>query len=128
MAIPYHQWMSLPLSTRMKIAAAMNIPKLRSTHVANDQVLDDGYNVKDVEEAIKVIPMQNYLNSTETDITILFKTLIDTVESRASLVAKKIVEHGEEIVEHGEEIVDRILQSKEAKPIKKKPGRKSKAK
>jgi len=80
----------------MKIAEALGIQKLRSTHVSDNRVVDDGYNLNDVENAIKVIPMQQYLNSTETDVFKLFQTLIDTVEGRV-IVANISAEEAEEI-------------------------------
>ncbi len=60
----------------------MNIPKVRSTHVSDNKVVDDGYNLADVENAIKVIPMQNYLGSTETDVTKLFQMLVDDADGK----------------------------------------------
>lgn len=82
MAIPYSSWISLPLSTRVKIAEAFGFLKLRSTHVADNQVVDDGYILQDVENALKVASLQNYLKSTETDVTKLFQTLVDKMEGR----------------------------------------------
>lgn len=78
--IPYTKWTNVPLSTRIKIAEQFNIPKVRSTHVFNDVVQDDGYNVKDMENALTVPAMQAYLNSTETDLMILFQQTVDKIE------------------------------------------------
>lgn len=80
--IPYTRWTGIPLSTRIKIAEQFNIPKVRSTHVSNDYVQDDGYNVKDMETALSVPNMQAYLNSTETDLMILFQQMVDKVEGK----------------------------------------------
>lgn len=74
--------MALPLSTRAKIAENMGIQKVRPTHVSDNKVVDDGYNLQDVENAIKVASMQAYLNSTETDVTKLFQMLIDDAEGK----------------------------------------------
>ncbi len=65
---------------------------MRSTHVSNNQVVDDGYNLADVENAIKVIPMQNYLGSTETDVTKLFQMLIDNAEGKLPIIETPQVE------------------------------------
>lgn len=48
----YSKWLSLSLSTRVKIAQRLGIAKTGSTHVVNNIVESDGYKVYDVENAI----------------------------------------------------------------------------
>lgn len=117
--IPYSHWMGLKLSTRIKIAEELNIPKLRSTHVANDQVLDDGYNIKDVEEAIKVVPLQTYLKSTETDVFKLFDELVLKAEGRyIEPVKEEVVTDKTQKQEKPKKV--KKLGAKKAKSVKKK--------
>lgn len=85
--IPYTSWLSLPLPTRAKIAHLFGIAKIRSTHVSNDVVIDDGYNIKQVEEAITVPALQSHLDSEETDVHVLFRMLVDKVEGREPVSA-----------------------------------------
>lgn len=78
----YSHWCSLPLATRHKIAEKFNIIKKRPTHVVNDYVQEDGYIVKDIEEALNVDAIQKFLNSQETDMAILWDNLIAKIEGR----------------------------------------------
>ena len=82
--LAYSKWLSLPLHTRIKIATTFKIPKLRSTHVANDQILDDGYNVNDIEQALSVESLQEYLGIKESDMLTLFNALVDKIEGKES--------------------------------------------
>lgn len=86
MSIPYTQWLKVSLPTRIKLAEIFGFPKVRSTSVVSDVggdiVADDGYNVHDMERQINVPAMQAYLNSSETDLMILFKNTIDKAEGR----------------------------------------------
>ena len=50
--------------------------KARPTHVADNKVIDDGYNVLDLESFLTVETLQKVLNTTETDIDILWDMLI----------------------------------------------------
>lgn len=86
--ILYSQWTSQGIGTRSKIAEIFNIPKVRSTHVSNNKVVDDGYNIEDVERAINVPDLQIYLNSTESDLSKLLTMLVDFVEGR--LIKQKV--------------------------------------
>lgn len=88
--LQYSKWMSLSLPTRIKIANHFGIPKLRSTHVSNDVVIDDGYNVKDIENALTIEALQNHLNSVEDDFNILLVLFIDVLEGRASLTQERV--------------------------------------
>ena len=75
----YSHWLALPMHIKQKIALKFNIPKVRSTHVANNVIVDDGYNIKDVEAVINVDCLQSELQSTETDLAILFNRLVESL-------------------------------------------------
>lgn len=78
----YHVWMQVPISTRHKIAEAFGFKKVRSTHVSNNEIVDDGFVIKDIEEALTVEKMQSYTGSTETDMNILFGLTVDKAEGK----------------------------------------------
>ena len=78
----YSHWLDLPLATRHKIAAAFGIKKLRSTHVVNDYVQDDGFDIKEIELTLNVENMQKYLETSQMDITVLWGQLVDKIEGR----------------------------------------------
>lgn len=79
--ILYSQWLGTKLSTRQQIAKTFGIAKIRATHVSNDQIVDDGYNVKDIENALNKTVLQGHLNSKETDIDVLYGMLVQSIEN-----------------------------------------------
>jgi hypothetical protein len=74
--------MQVPIATRHKLAEVFGFKKVRSTHVSNDIVVDDGFNIKDIEDALTVEKMQDYTFSTETDMGILFGLTVDKAEGK----------------------------------------------
>lgn len=118
MILPYTKWLALGLGTRVKLAQVFGIAKLRSTHVSDNHVMDDGYNIKDVENAMSVPSLQTYLNSAETDIIVLFQMAIDKVEGKTTpIIDEAIVTSAEVELEEEEEPV--VVKAKK-KPVKKK--------
>lgn len=75
--ILYSQWKQLPLPIRHKIAIQFNIGKTKPTHVSNNEIVDDGYELKNIESQLTVANLQTYLGSTETDLTILWIDLVN---------------------------------------------------
>jgi len=73
----YSKWLGLPLVKRAEIATKFGIAKVRSTHVSNDQVVDDGYNVKDIESALALDKLQAHFDTKEKDPHVLWVWLID---------------------------------------------------
>lgn len=78
----YSSWLSLPLSTRVKIADQFKIIKKGSTEVFNDTIKSDGYLIKDIETLIDVPTLQDYLNTEETDMGLLWEWMVDKVEGK----------------------------------------------
>ena len=72
----YGEWLRLPINIRHKIAADFGIKKKRSTHVSNDAVIDDGYVLQDIEEALSVMNMQHFLDTDESDTNVLWDYLV----------------------------------------------------
>lgn len=88
----YSNWLQLPIGTRIKIASIFGIPKVRSTHVSGTEILDDGYVIKDIESKITLATLQSHLNSTETDVHILWKDLLDEIGGKPKAPTALIVE------------------------------------
>lgn len=78
----YSHWLKLPVSTRTIIATALSIAKTSPTHVQDNVVVNDGYKIQDVENALNLDALQKYLNSDETDFNILWDLLIAKTEGR----------------------------------------------
>ncbi len=77
----YTKWLQTPLPTRMQIANLLGIKKLRPTHVANNEVVDDGYNFKDIESNLTVEKLQELTKSSLTDLGDLFDLLVDQIHN-----------------------------------------------
>lgn len=82
MVFLYSHWLSLPLYKRVEIAGMFGIAKVRPTHVSNNQIADDGYNVADIEGAITVESLQAKLDSKEKDIATLWAALLASLEPK----------------------------------------------
>lgn len=52
-AFLYSKWVALPLPTRHAIAVVLNIKKTGPTHVSDNRVIDDGYTLDAVEQALQ---------------------------------------------------------------------------
>jgi hypothetical protein len=77
----YSVWLSTAINTRHKIAAIFKIPKTGATHVVDNRIDNDGYNVKDIEEKLNKEALQKYLVTDEQDMAKLFSMLVDCVEN-----------------------------------------------
>lgn len=95
----YSKWLELPLVKRAEIAQRFGIAKVRATHVANNQVVDDGYNIKDIENATTTEQLQIKLNTTESNHEALWEMMVtnepapqvEVVEAPApEVVVKKV--------------------------------------
>lgn len=77
--ILYSQWLALPINVRHKLAADFGIIKKTPTHVQDNVVVNDGYVIKEVEDALTVEAMQVYLGVgvQETDINVLWDMVIN---------------------------------------------------
>ena len=108
----YSQWLNLPLTTRATIATAFGIAKTGPTHVQDNRVVSDGYDVRTVEANLNVDSLQKYLASDEPDMAKLWKLLVDKTEGR-------------EVVAEVEKPVETV---EETAPTTKKRGRPAKTK
>lgn len=78
----YSHWQNLSLPTRAKIASEFGIVKKGPTEVFANTIKSDGYFIKDIEEALTLNNLQNYLGTSETDHDVLWNYLVDKVEGR----------------------------------------------
>lgn len=97
----YSDWHKLPLETRIKIAQIFGITKIRSTHVADNRVVDDGYLVEDIEAKLTEENMKTYLVSgfsKDASVFELFRMVIAKVEGRVPEEVVETVSVPEEVV------------------------------
>lgn len=79
----FHKWLELNINTRHKIAAQFNIVKRGSTEVVDNIISNDGYKIKEIEEALNIDAIQTYLDTQEADMTKLWVMLINKIEGRS---------------------------------------------
>lgn len=84
----YHQWTQLPINTRIAIAKQFGILKKGSTEVVDNQIKSDGYNIKEIEEALNVDALQTYLSTDESDMTKLWERLVEKTNDPVAYEAK----------------------------------------
>lgn len=87
--IPYSKWIALPLQTRIKIAGELKLEKKGSTEVFNNEVIKDGYVMKEVEVALSLPSLQAYFSSIDTDVAFLFENLVRKVNGFPMSVKEK---------------------------------------
>lgn len=83
--------MSIPLPTRQKIAHEFGIAKVRSISVVNDVVMDDGYDIRNVENSLSVEAMQNFTESKEKDPNTLLDLVIAKVNAVVEVIPQPII-------------------------------------
>ncbi len=129
MSFPYGHWMKLPINTRHAIATQFGITKTKPTHVSNNEIVDDGYAYKDLDEKLKIQVLQQFLGSKETDYSVLWGWLVELMEGgtpKIPVPADSVVEVVEAPVIHpssGAELSDKQykknIETKVKKVVKK---------
>lgn len=91
--ILYSQWMRLPINVRHKIANDLGIPKKSPTHVQDNIIISDGYNIHDVENALTVERLQTYLGVglQETDLDTLWDMLVNPQVHEANVANEPVI-------------------------------------
>lgn len=115
MNFTYSAWIELPLNTRHKICEVLGIKKIRPTHVSSNKVVDDGYNIKDIETALSLQNLQDYLGTTINDIDTLWTLLIDKVEGKVQHPTLVIPE---EVLEVAKTMPSVLVPKKRGRPKK----------
>jgi len=78
----FSHWIQLSLVTRQKIASEFGIVQKHGIEVFENTVKNDGYEIKDIEQALNLDSIQRYLGSSETDMIKVWYQLIDKIEGR----------------------------------------------
>ncbi len=76
---PYQKWLELSITTRHEIARRFGVIKKKSTHVADNKIVDDGYYLKELDEAITLKRLQAELHSDVPDYMILWNALVSQI-------------------------------------------------
>ncbi len=79
---PYLLWLELPINIRHEIARRFGVPKKKSVHVANNQVVDDGYYLKDLSDGLTLKSLQEDLHSDIPDYATLWEALVSQVTGK----------------------------------------------
>lgn len=86
----YSHWLKLPISTRNEIARIFGIARTKPTHVADNVVVEDGYNIHDVENALSDAALRKYLESEEEDFSTLWENTVAKAEGRDYGIKAKV--------------------------------------
>ncbi len=94
--ILYSQWLRLPLNKRAELANRLGVAKVRSTHVFNDTIADDGYEIHTLEAALTVDNLQAVLDTKEKDVEKLWAMLVDEPEPMATITPEEQTQFNQE--------------------------------
>lgn len=79
----YAKWFSLPLSIRSQIATKFGVAKTGPTHVQDNRVVSDGYKFEEVERALNVKAMKEFVGIDSTDdMATLMDLVVAKIEGR----------------------------------------------
>lgn len=91
----YSKWLELPFATRVKLAEIFDLKRVGAVEVASNQVVKDGYSLKELEEKITTDTMQAYLDTFDggEDDDILFDLVVEkaTYVPTAPVAAQEII-------------------------------------
>lgn len=110
----YSQWCELPLTTRIKIADKFGIQKTGSTHVQDNVVVSDGYNMKEVEKYMSQESITSFIGCDFGNIDQNWTAFLEKIEKGDVSVEDSTVSDVEEV----KEVVKKVTK-KEVKPAKK---------
>lgn len=74
--------MRLSLPTRALIAKEFGFTKVGATHVSDNRIVSDGYNVDDVERQLSTENLQKFTGVEDTDSSVLWDLMVAKVEGR----------------------------------------------
>lgn len=80
---PFQLWIDLPISTRIKIASMFGVKKHGSTHVAENRIVDDGYRVRELADALSLVSLQAHFNVSIMDYIVLWEALLNEATGQA---------------------------------------------
>lgn len=82
----YHLWVELPLNTRHAIALGLGVKQKGGIEVVDNKAVKDGYNIKDIELALEVKNLQEWLKTDEEDFDTLWGMMVNKAEGREPIV------------------------------------------
>lgn len=78
----YQLWLKESIVNRHKIAHLFDIKKVRPTHVADNRIVDDGYDLNHLTEALSLERLRDKYHIIGTDYDFMWSVLIADVEGR----------------------------------------------
>lgn len=130
----YSRWLALPLPIRAKIASHFGVARIRPIHVQDNRVIDDGYNIYDIEKILNPEVIKLKLNITEQNPDVIWDLVIAWANG-APVSAPLSVLPQEEAEQFEREYTERTgkkvekeekkEKKKEEKPLKAKKGKKN---
>ncbi len=72
----YSLWQALPLHQRNAIAHQFGIPKTGPTHVDNNTIKSDGYEIAAIEHGLNLDVLQQFLETEETEHAVLWQLML----------------------------------------------------
>lgn len=120
----YSAWTNLNINTRHEIAARFGIIKKHSTEVVENVIKNDGYTIKDVEEALNIDAIQEFLGVKVTDMAILWNLLVAKIEGREEVIDIKSPEDIDTLKQSMMPPLDNIIEEYLAKPKRGRPAKK----
>ena len=76
----------LPIHVRQKFASDFGVIKKGSTHVFDNRIESDGYDIAEIEEVFTIEKLRNYLKTKSSDPDKLINMLIERVNNPAMVV------------------------------------------
>lgn len=111
----YHRWMELSLTTRHEIARLFGIVKKGSTEVVGNSIKSDGYFIKDIELALTRDSLQMFLNTDESELSVLFEMMVNKVEGKEPIMPVEI--EVEVPVENIQKVEPKVVQAPVTEPV-----------
>lgn len=99
MALLYSRWHELPLHVRALLGAEFGFTKTGPTHVVNNRVEQDGFNLHEVEACLTKERIEAYVHTSSDDLHELWDLMIAKVTGADRLV--EIVEAGGGVIANG---------------------------
>lgn len=118
MFLLYSQWLQLPIGTRHTIAYAFKINKKNPTHVIDNEVRDDGYPIGDVERALTMDAMREYVGTASNSIDLVWSALVAKAEGRDFVVSQTVAPESMVIPETKVETSPAHVDTKSKSPAK----------
>lgn len=85
----YSKWLELPITTRIAIATKFGIAKVGPTHVVNDKVVQDGYDLRTLESVFSPEKMREVTGLDESDPSAVFDVFVVKALEEPKIIESK---------------------------------------